>query len=93
MVRALKYITFGLLVILSILSSFGEHLSIFKYLDVGIFNYSVLFVITLVVPNYNYIMKQLHSSELEVIKLPFCEFKLLKKYDYFFFRQSFRGWH
>ncbi len=56
----------------------------FDVLDLGIFNYSILFVVVLLIPNFYRIYEEIKSSEIEVIKLPFCELKLLKKYDYYF---------
>lgn len=74
----LTVILFLIVLILSILSKW------FDFFDLGIFNYSILFILVLVLPNLNKIFNQIKNSEIQVIKLPFCELVLLKKYDYYF---------
>ncbi len=84
MVRILKgglfwsFLLFISIIILSVLSKW------FEVLDLGIFNYSLLVVSSLLLPNLELVYKELKNSEVEKIKLPFCELKLLKKYDYYF---------
>ncbi len=56
----------------------------FDFLNIGVFNYSLLLILVLLLPNYKRIHKEIKNSEIEKIKLPFCELKLLKKYDYYF---------
>jgi len=56
----------------------------FGFLDLGIFNYSLLIVLSLLIPNVLILGKEINNSEVEIIKLPFCELKLIKKYDYYF---------
>lgn len=55
-----------------------------SYLDFGVFNYSILFILTILIPNLELVYVELKNSEVERIKLPFCELKLLKKFDYYF---------
>lgn len=71
-------VLFITILVLSILSKW------FIFLDLGIFNYSILFIVALLLPNLNKIYKDIKNSEIEIIKLPFCDLKLLKKYDYYF---------
>lgn len=75
------YLTGFLFIIVFILSILSKWLN---FLDFGIFNYSILLLIALFIPNFSAIYKELENSEIEKIKLPFCELKLLKKYDYYF---------
>lgn len=56
----------------------------FPILDLGVFNYSVLLLISLIAPNLNAVYKEVDNSEVQSIKLPFCELRLVKKYDYYF---------
>ena len=55
-----------------------------EFLDLGIFNYSLLLILFILLPNVKTICREIKNSEIEKIKLPFCELKLLKKYDYYF---------
>jgi len=69
---------FIIVFILSILSKW------FNFFDFGIFNYSILFILVILIPNFDTLYKEIKNSEIELIKLPFFEVKLLKKYDYYF---------
>ena len=69
---------FVIVITLSILSKWIE------FLDLGVFNYSLLLVLFILLPNIKIIHREIKNSEIEKIKLPFCELKLLKKYDYYF---------
>lgn len=69
---------FFIILTLSILSKWID------VLDLGVFNYSLLLILVLLLPNFGKIHKEIRNSEIEKIKLPFCELKLLKKYDYYF---------
>ncbi|MEA2098275.1 MAG: hypothetical protein U9P70_04370 [Patescibacteria group bacterium] len=69
---------FVVIVALSVLSKWIE------FLDLGVFNYSLLLIFFILLPNIKIIYREIKNSEIEKIKLPFCELKLLKKYDYYF---------
>lgn len=57
-------------------------------LDLGIFNYTVLLLVSLIAPNLSSVYKEINSSEVQSIKLPFCELRLLKRYDYYFWERE-----
>jgi len=69
---------FVIVITLSVLSKWIE------FLDLGVFNYSLLLILFILLPNIKIIHREIKNSEVEKIKLPFCELKLLKKYDYYF---------
>lgn len=69
---------FSVVFLMSILSKW------FVFFDLGIFNYSILFILALLIPNFSIIYKEIKNSEISIIKLPFFELKLLKKYNYYF---------
>lgn len=71
---------FVLIACLSILSTFEK----LECLNIGIFNYSILIIVSLVIPHFSYIKKQLINSEIQSVKLPFVELNLIKKYDFCF---------
>lgn len=84
MVKNLKnniYWTIFLFLFILVLSISSKWIN---FLDFGVFNYSILFVLTILIPNLELVYDELKNSEVEKIKLPFCELKLLKKFDYYF---------
>jgi hypothetical protein len=84
MVKVLKNKFTWMLVLLSITTLCSIASKWVPFLDVGIFNYSVLLLISLIAPNLSAVYKEIDNSEVQSIKLPFCELRLLKKYDYYF---------
>jgi hypothetical protein len=56
----------------------------FTFLELGVFNYSILLASSLIIPNIKSIFREISNSQIESIKLPFCELKFSKNFDYYF---------
>jgi hypothetical protein len=56
----------------------------FAFFDLGVFNYSVLLISSLLIPNLKIISREIGNSQIESVKLPFCELKFSKRFDFYF---------